>query len=656
MMGHEKQLDFSQIPKPMSNYPWLEYRHRNKKFRKAMTPVQLPLSCYKMPKEAFPPSPECWRVHPSKPNSTPCFRDKKSDIFIHWRTLNDQRKERESQTLFGKKRKLPRYFKDGAQIKNLHISISKLTLKPKLGTKPLDPTEDHLKWQRLKVRTMELTNSLKSPREDDQCYAAYVRSSKGMGGQLPGVALGHLGINSKFVIEALWQVAQTGSAKVKNEAYRALALLGCLNKAVIQAFIKQLTGRNESKRIETLMGLRVALNSWAAVPNGQRPQVGNEEKLVPVLQKLIDKSLNEVSLEAALCLGFLRPSNSRVQEFLLLCLCQGPMPQRMKALRMLVKMMNIHSAAVTRAILEQLHSDVVEDRFEATQMLQTIGLEKIQAQGLEELTFDLLKRKMHNEPFLAMRQAVSETAEVLKMKPLIMKLMEAQLMSPDAIDRQEAIVSLGALGIRNQQVLHFLLDMLDAEETQAVKRSVSHSCHMLLPFIFLFVQSTVGNWGRSTQTLSLGLNPWGHSNHVLEFPLRCYLLFQPWPKVSQPQRLCFMQIQQTLLIWASSHPWIQKKLQNKLFFVYDVPKASKVEPIRFQKEPESQDDLCIKDFRHAKLSPLFISKSFKKLGKKQEAPTFSFYFSKPRKQKTEAKEAWEPKIREQLRNMARPQN
>lgn len=33
----------------------------------------------------------------------------------------------------------------------------------------------------------ELTNSLKSPREDEQCYAAYVRSSKGVGGQLPGV-------------------------------------------------------------------------------------------------------------------------------------------------------------------------------------------------------------------------------------------------------------------------------------------------------------------------------------------------------------------------------------------------------------------------------------------------------------------------------------
>lgn len=47
-----------------------------------------------------------------------------------------------------------RYFKDSAQIQNLYVSISKLTLKPKLETGSLDPTKDPLKWQRLKVRTM----------------------------------------------------------------------------------------------------------------------------------------------------------------------------------------------------------------------------------------------------------------------------------------------------------------------------------------------------------------------------------------------------------------------------------------------------------------------------------------------------------------------
>lgn len=44
---------------------------------------------------------------------------------------------------------------------------------------------------------------------------------------------------------------------------------GCLNKVVIQALIKQLKRQNERQRRETLMGLRVALNSWAAVPNSK---------------------------------------------------------------------------------------------------------------------------------------------------------------------------------------------------------------------------------------------------------------------------------------------------------------------------------------------------------------------------------------------------
>lgn len=100
----------------------------------------------------------------------------------------------------------------------------------------------------------------------------------------------------------------------------------------------------------------------------------------------------------------------------------------------------------------------------------------------------------------------------------------------------------------------------------------------------------------------------------------------------------------------------KKKLKNKVFFVYDVPKTGKIEPTRFRKEPEATDDLCIKDFRCAKLSPLFIAKSCNKEGEKQEVPAFSFYFSKPRKQRPQATGPWEPKIREQLRNLVRPQN
>ncbi|XP_023046566.1 protein HEATR9 isoform X2 [Piliocolobus tephrosceles] len=470
-MAYENSTDIFDVSRSMFLYPWLEYPDRTKELRKAMAPVHLPLSCYQMPKEEFPPSPECWRQHPSKPNSVPYCYFKKPEIYTHWHNLYDQREEREAEKMLRKMRDDHRYIKEVHQthIQMFHLPMSKLTIKSEMRSRPLEPTWDPLKWQRLR----ELTKSLESPREDEQFYAAQ--------------ALGCLRISDKFVMKALQQVAQTGPEKVKYEAYRTLAILGCLNKHVIRALIKQLKEKNEGQRMETLTGLRMALNSWAAVSKDKRTQIGDEGKLVPVLQTLIKKSSSEASLEAALCLGFLRPRSNMVQEFLLQCLCQGLKTQQMKALRMLVKVMHVHSAPVIRAILDQLcSSSVLEDRFEATQMLKTIGLEQIQAQGLEELTFNLLRRKTHNEPFLAVRQAVAQTVEELKLKPMMMNLVEAQLMNPDATARQEAVISLGVLGIRSPQVFHLLLDLLDAENHQAVKKSLQETlilCASIDPWI-----------------------------------------------------------------------------------------------------------------------------------------------------------------------------
>ncbi|XP_042821904.1 protein HEATR9 isoform X3 [Panthera tigris] len=556
-MAYEISADILDIATSMFKYPWLEYPERTKELRKAMAPVRLPLSRYQMPKEEFPPSPECWRQHPSKPLSVPYCYFKKPEVYTHWHTLYDKRQEREAEKMLRKMRDHPRQLKEGTPIQKFHLPMSKLTIQSQMGSKPSDPAGDPLKWQRLK----ELTKSLESPREPEQFYAAQ--------------ALGCLGVSEQFVMEALWQVAQTGSEKVKSEACRSLALLGCLNKHVIQVLITQLKGQNEEERMDSLTRLRVALNSQAAVPKdkvtgrrvsnwGKRTQVGDEEKLVPVLQMLIKKSSNEAAVEAALCLGFLRPCSKIAQEFLLQCLSQGSKTQRMK------------------------------HRFEATQMLKTIGLEKIQAQGLEGFTFDLLWRKTYNEPFLAMRKAVAETVEELKMKPTMMNLVEAQLMNSNATARQEAVISLGVLGIHKPQVFHLLLDMLDAEKSQAVKNS----------------------------------------------------------------------LQETLTLLASTDPWIQNKLKNKVLFVYEAPKTNEeAEPTRFRKDPENPEELNIQDFQLAQLNPLFIAKSRatsdqqKKLNAQRESAfyltsTFPTCFSKP-KHKAQATGPWVPGIKKQLQILAK---
>ncbi|XP_043337120.1 protein HEATR9 isoform X2 [Cervus canadensis] len=425
-MAYEKSVDISDINRAMFKCPWLEYPGRTKELRRAAAPVLLPLSCHQAPKEELPPSPECWREHPSKPNAIPYCYSKKPEIYTHWYALYDHRKERESQKILRKMRDHPR-------------CVSSLP---------------------------ELTESLKSPREDEQLYAAQ--------------ALGCLGVRDKFVMDALRQVAQAGPEKVKYEACRALAILGCLKKDVIQTLIKKLKGQNEGQRMDTLIALRTALNSWATVPRDQRTQVEDEEKLALALLMLIKKSGYKAAAEAALCLGFLRPYSNVAREHLLQCLCQGPKTQQMKALTVLVKIMGVHSATVVRSILDQLScSSVLEHRFEATQMLKAIGLEQIQAHGLEELTFDLLRKKTYNEPFFAIRQAVAETVEELKMKSTMLNLVEAQLMSSNAMERQEAVISLSVLGIRSPQVFHLVLDMLDVEKNTSVKKSLQETLILL---------------------------------------------------------------------------------------------------------------------------------------------------------------------------------
>ncbi|XP_036197799.1 protein HEATR9 isoform X1 [Myotis myotis] len=578
-MAYEKSIDIFEIARSMFKYPWLEYPYRTKELKKASISVYLPLSCHQTPKEEFPPSPECWRQHPAKPNSAPYCYFETPEMYTHWHILYDHQQKREAQkTLQRMSAQLRYHFKEGTNIQKVHLPMNKLTTKYQKEHKTLHPTEDSLKWQRLK----ELTKSLKSPREDEQFYATQ--------------ALGCLGISDESVIEALLQVVETGPERVKYEAYRTLAILGCLNKDVIQALIKQLKEPNEEQRMDTLRGLQVALNSWAAIPNDKRTQIGDEGMLASVLQMLIQKSKNEAAMEAALCLGFLRPCSNTARDFLLQCLCHGLTSQRMKILRMLVKMMRVHSAEVIRAVLDQLcYSCVLEHRFEATQMLKTIGLEQIQAQGLEGLTFDLLRRKIFNEPFLAMRQAVAEIVDEFKMKPMMMNLVEEQLMNPQVASRQEAVISLGVLGIRSPPVFHLLLDMLDTEKSQSIKKSL-----------------------QETLTVLASIDPW------IKNKLKNKVFF----------------VSESPLTKEKEEPTRFRKENENLeeLNIQDF-RLAQLSPLFVAKASASSDQQ--EKLRAQKRSPCYLT------------PAFPPRFPKPRKHKSQATGPWTPEIRKQLQILAK---
>lgn len=125
-----------------------------------------------------------------------------------------------------------------------------------------------------------------------------------------------------------------------------------------------------------------------------------------------------------------------------------------------------------------------------------------------------------------------------------------------------------------------------------------------------------------------------------------------------------MQLQETLTLLASTDPWIQNKLKNKVIFVYEAPKTNEeAEPTRFRKDPENPEELNIQDFQLAQLNPLFIAKSRatsdqqKKLSAQRESAfyltsTFPTCFSKP-KHKAQATGPWVSGIRKQLQILAK---
>ncbi|XP_055982500.1 protein HEATR9 [Sorex fumeus] len=451
-MAFETRLEAFDFSRSMVNYPWLDYPERTRELRKAKAPVQLPCFRYQPKMEEFPPSPERWRKLPNEPGAVPYCYDHTTERYIDW--YNMYAKDQKTSKMLWKMRDYPR-----------KLPVMRFRL---------SGDEDPLKQKRLK----ELTQSLTSPLEDEQHYAAQ--------------ALGCLGIRDQFIVEALLWAAHTGPERVKFESCRSLAILGCLNETVVHTLIKQLKGQNKLRRLDTLRGLRVALNFWSSAPKDKRYQVWDEDKLVSVLQNLVKRLSGEEALEAGLCLGFLRPCSSLVQEFLLECLEQDP-KTKMKALQMLVQRLKVKSEVITRAILDQMnHSAVLEHRIKAAHMLKTIGLEQIQAQGLERLTFNMLMKKTHDEPFLIMRQTAAETAEELKMRPAMLNLMEPQLQHKDPAVRLEAIISLGVLGIRSQRVFYLLLDLLDMETDQTVKKHLQETL-ILLASVDPWVQNKLKN-------------------------------------------------------------------------------------------------------------------------------------------------------------------
>ncbi|XP_042304047.1 protein HEATR9 [Sceloporus undulatus] len=348
--------------------------------------------------------------------------------------------------------------KTKAMKKKSDFSLFKFVKSAKIKQKERYIWEEKLEPERLKV----LIKYLASPVELEQIYAAQ--------------ALGHLRIAEESVISALYNTLQeSNSPSLQYEAARSLALLGCLETSVVKLLIRHLKEVSLNRREDILAAFKVSLQAWSLMPPFERYCIGSQNSLIRNLQRLVNLQdpLDNISFDAALCLGYLDQSSSLAQKTMLMCLTQKDWKKKIQALVMLIKHMGIIDAEIIKSIIDQLqHSPVYKHRADSAKLLAAIGLNTIQEEDMEEAVFNVLLVKLSEEPFLVVRQSVALAIEKLKMKKRVWEIMEKNLKDQNAEIRKQAVIALGVLGLRQKSVFFVMLEMLELDTSMDVRIQV----------------------------------------------------------------------------------------------------------------------------------------------------------------------------------------
>nr|XP_025041454.1 protein HEATR9 isoform X2 [Pelodiscus sinensis] len=409
-------------------------------------------SCHQIPREVFPLLPSVWRKSTLQHGIDQLW-------VVEQPGLACQRQLSAYQIKAKRKKSMADRNKSDFLLSKFLKSIHSL-FPAKIRWKDDDPEVKILKMQRIK----ELTESLASSVEQEQIYAAQ--------------ALGCLGVTDELVLTAL-RNAVCRSLPVRCEVSRTLVLLGCLDAAVVRELLRQLKKGSPAQREDALAALEVALHRRAMAPESQSVG-GSQARLVRALEQLAASQdpTDDSVLSAATCLVFLDASSPTAREVLLKCLAQQDMKKKMHvrilpehcALNILVKHMVVVNADIIQALIDQLrHSPVYKHRADAANLLSSMGLERIQQEGLEKEVFQLLVEKLHREPFLVVRQTVAMASGALQMKEQIWDLVEKQLKEKSEISRKQAAASLGVLGLRNKHMFFSLLETLELDSSPAVR-------------------------------------------------------------------------------------------------------------------------------------------------------------------------------------------
>ncbi|XP_048411121.1 protein HEATR9-like [Stegostoma tigrinum] len=399
-------------------------------------------------KEVLPPQPARWsKTKPESIKQQPHIINQIA-VTCQIKTTRKQKAEEQKKRRLKHERYMQLFHKTTYAIL---LSVSKPQDKPRT----VHPEKEPLKWQRLMHLIKSLNSTVLLERKDAvetlQC----------------------LRCKNQEVVSALYTTLLTDeNSTVRNEAAKALVILGYWKKEVVQKLIQLIKESTGEPLQGILINLRNSLWDWATQPINQRPKIEAKDKLASVLRSFISnlRSKDMVPVNATTCLCYLNSNDEEAIDYIMSFLYDGTTYQKEQALEVVVRFLKIHKQCQIQGLVEQLQtSPVYKHRLKALDLLAFIGSLQVTQAGLHQTVLEALKRKLWDDPVLVVRRRAALVVNMLGMKLTVWKDMEQQLKDDDAEVRGSAVISLSVLGLPNTRVLQLLLEMVEVDLSQYVR-------------------------------------------------------------------------------------------------------------------------------------------------------------------------------------------
>ncbi|KAL4239547.1 HEAT repeat containing 9 [Mactra antiquata] len=319
-----------------------------------------------------------------------------------------------------------------------------------------------LKWER--VKTMVHVNLVSKRTEERQDAAKH---------------LGLLRCGDAMVFYALKERLRVDEdSRVKYEAAKSLILLGCWDEDVLQVILMYLVVGNTEIREDLILNMI----------DGKNVQYVNKKiptfpELVKVLSHFCRNPDPEdtIAFDAAVLLGKLCVMDDNAKYKLLRSLeHSNDTHVKAKALEVLTKQLNCTNWEVVQHLLSLFQeSPVWKYRALAADLLIVLGKANVCKRGEEERIYQILERKLWDDPNKDVRVSAAKALAALGMFSKACDRIEKRLEDTDEDIRAQAVISVGTLEMKNEKIIRLLLEMLELDASEYVRLMIARTFTIL---------------------------------------------------------------------------------------------------------------------------------------------------------------------------------